>query len=193
MRAWLLGAAVVAAASSGAARAGEWQVTPLAGFRGGGSVEEIGTGDSVSLDEGLVLGLTLGRSVGPEQRIEVVFSRQDSGVSGRSANIDHIHLAGVYEPDNGRSVRGYAVASVGATRFALTGGGADSDVRFSASAGGGARLVLGAHVSARLEVRGWGILANADAKVFCSGGCEFAFAGDGVFQIETTAGLSISF
>jgi hypothetical protein len=54
---------------------------------------------------------------------------------------------------------------------------------------------LGLHVGLRFEARGYGILLNNHSAVFCGGtaGCIVAIKGNGLFQGEVLAGLSIRF
>ena len=63
-------------AVSPAAADGNWEITPFAGFRFGGSVDEIETGRSYSFDGSAGWGLTLGRWIGEDQRVELTWSQQ---------------------------------------------------------------------------------------------------------------------
>jgi hypothetical protein len=54
---------------------------------------------------------------------------------------------------------------------------------------------LGLHVGRRFEARGYGTLLDNHSAVLCGGntGCIIAIKGDGLFQGEVLAGLSIRF
>jgi hypothetical protein len=51
------------------------------------------------------------------------------------------------------------------------------------------------NVGLRFEARGYGILLNNHSEAFCGGaaGCTVAIKGNGLFQGEVLAGLSIRF
>ena len=174
----------------------EWQLTPFVGFQTGGNLDDVSTGRTLDFDAGGVLGITVGRSLDHETRLEGTWSHQRSTLSGTgiSLAVDHLHFAGVYEPEPKKRAGGFVLFSAGVSRLALDQPGLDPETRFSLSIGGGGRFPLGNHISLRLEARGWFIFTNSDGSAFCSqGGCQFRFSGDGILQVEISTGITFAF
>ena len=73
--------------------------------------------------------------------------------------------------------------------------GVSSDTFFSGNLGVGWMVPLGPHAGLKFEARGYGILLNNRSAVFCGGttGCVVAIKGDGLFQGEVLAGISVRF
>ena len=184
-----LGVAMAPAAAEG------WEIVPFAGVRFGGDLEDASTGDRFDFDATPAWGLTLGRVLGEETRIEATWSHQETSLEEGSIDldVDHLHIAGVYEPVPSGRTRGYVLASAGLSRFDSSVAGAGSETRFSLGVGGGARVPLGGRWSLRLEARGWAVLTSGSAGAICSGGCLFVFSGSGLLQLEATAGLAVAF
>ena len=179
-------------AGAGRAVAAEWEVAPFAGMRFGGSFDESSTGAIVDFDPAPAFGITLGRSLARETRVELTWSRQQTELEDRGIDldVDHLHVAGVYAP---RPTGGYVLASAGLTRFEASLAGSSADVGFSLGVGGGARVPVGRKLSLRLEARGWAVLTSGGAGAICSGGCTFFFTGSGLFQLEGSIGLAVPF
>jgi hypothetical protein len=184
-------AAGLALASGGPAGAADWEVAPFAGVRFGGSFDD-SSGAIVDFDPAPAFGITLGRSLARETRVELTWSRQQTALEERSIDldVDHLHIAGVYAP---RPTGGYVLASAGLTRFDSSLAGADTDVGFSLGIGGGARVPIDRRLSLRLEARGWAVLTSGGGGAVCSGGCVFFFSGSGLFQLEGSVGLAVAF
>jgi len=178
-----------------AAHAEDWEITPSVGYRFGGDVEEIQTSRSYDFDGAASYGLTVGRWIADEQRLELTWSRQPSGLSGidYDVDIDYLQFAGAYEPGREKQVGGYVLASLGATRFDPAEAGAESSVFFSGSVGGGGRFRLSERLALRLEGRGYYTLTSGSTTIFCGGGCTFQLSGTGLLQLEFSAGLAIGF
>jgi hypothetical protein len=187
--------AIALTAAAPVASAEDWEVTPFLGFRSGGNVTEIGSGSQVDFDVAPTWGATLGRWISPETRIEGTWSHQSTDLEGFAfgVTIDHLHVAGVYEPVPKGKAGGYVLASAGITHFDPSDAGAGSETRLSGSVGGGGRFRLSPRLSLRAEARVWAILTSANAAVFCDQGCTFAFSGGGLLQFELSLGLAIAF
>ena len=181
-------------ASGGLARAADWEIVPFSGIRLGGSFDE-SSGAIVDFDPAPAFGLTLGRVLTPETRFEATWSRQQTELEDRAIDldVDHLHLAGVYEPRSSGGAGGYVLASAGLTRFDSSIPGASADVGFSLGVGGGARVPLDRRLSLRLEARGWAVLTSGGAGAVCGGGCVFFFTGSGLFQLEGSVGLAVAY
>jgi hypothetical protein len=186
---------IVLVAAAPPARAENWEVTPFLGYRTGGNVTEIESGNQVDFDVTPTWGVSLGRWISPETRIEGTWSHQLTDLEGYAfgVNIDHLHVAGVYEPVPKGKAGGYVLASAGVTNFNPSASGAGSDTRLSGSVGGGGRFRLSPRMSLRAEARLWAVLTSANAAVFCDQGCVFAFSGGGMLQFELSLGLAIAF
>ncbi|MDZ4384277.1 MAG: hypothetical protein U0940_02210, partial [Nitrospirota bacterium] len=68
-----------------------------------------------------------------------------------------------------------------------------SETRISLGLGGGAKLFFTESLGIRLDVRGIYTAINADASIFCSGGCAVQVRSSGFFQGELGAGLILRF
>ena len=194
-RAGLAAAIVLSLATGAPVAAADWEVVPFAGLRAGGAFDDADSGASIDFDATPAWGVTLGRALGPDTRIEGTWSHQSTALEARAVDldVDHLHVAGVYEPVSQDATGGYVLASAGLTRFDSSVPGASSETRFSLGVGGGARVRLDRRLSLRLEARGWAVLTSAGAGAICAGGCEFFFSGSGLFQIEASAGLAVAF
>jgi hypothetical protein len=160
------------------------------GLRFGGQVEEIDTGRTLDFEPSAVFGLTVGRELSPETRIEGTWSHQSTSLDERDLDIrvDYLHVAGVYHPDSDRKSSGFVLVSAGVTLFDAAG---TTDPSFSV--GGGGRFEIGRGIALELEARLWGTLTSASGGVFCAGGCVVEFTGTGVFQLELSTGLVFEF
>ena len=196
LRATLLLAATFLFPSGQGIAAGEkdWELVPFAGMRFGGSFDD-SSGAIVDFDPAPAFGITLGRALGPETRVEATWSRESTELEDRAIDldVDHLHVAGVYEPRSTGGVGGYVLASAGLSRFDSSTAGADADVGFSLGIGGGARVPIDRRLSLRLEARGWAVLTSGGGGAVCSGGCVFFFGGSGLFQLEGSVGLAVAF
>jgi len=182
-------------AATPAVHAENWEVTPFLGYRTGGHVNEIDGGSQVDFDATPTWGVSLGRFISEEKRIEGTWSHQSTDLEGYAlgVNVDHFHIAGVYEPVPKGKAGGFVLVSAGVTHFNPSAAGAGSDTRLSGSVGGGGRFRLSPRLSLRAEARVWGVLTSANAAVFCDEGCVFQFSGGGLLQFELSLGLAIAF
>jgi hypothetical protein len=87
------------------------------------------------------------------------------------------------------------MGGIGATTAKPNRSGLNSETFFSGNLGIGWMVPLGPHIGLRFEARGYGILLNNHSAVFCGGtaGCTVSIKGNGLFQGEVLAGLSIRF
>jgi hypothetical protein len=192
----VLGAALTAAllVAGLPAAAEDWEVTPFAGYRWGGSVDSVDTGGQVNFDSSPLFGVTVGRFFGEEKRFELTWNHQSTelGSDAYGLEIDYLQFAGVYEPLPKGKAGGYVLASAGLARFDPS-SGSGAATYFAGSIGGGGRFRLGERTSWKVEGRLWGVLTAAGAGLHCSGGCVFQFSGSGLLQFEITTGLAIGF
>ena len=105
--------------------------------------------------------------------------------------MDHWQAGGLQEYGRGRLVP-FLTGTLGLTRFASTN---DSEIRFTAGAGGGLKIFPSRHVGVRLDGRVFATFLDADARfVACSsGGCVLSFHADLLWQADFTAGVVFRF
>jgi hypothetical protein len=200
--------AVLASIACGttAARAQGVEITPFGGYRFGGDFFELITDQPVDLDGsvsfGVAVDIPLQRSDGFQ--IEGLFSHQQadltlqptkrSPVRLARATVDH-WLGGGLQEFGGDRVRPFLTGMLGLTRYA--GGGGDSEIRFTLSAGGGVKLFPTRHLGVRLDGRVYTTFVEADVGLFAcssfSGTCIVGFHTDVVWQAEGTAGVVFRF
>jgi len=183
------------------ARAQNVEIAPSIGYRFGGGFFEHITGQSVDLDGARSVGLVLNVPLSNGVQIEGLFTHQHAHVpvpargTRPAANwpisVDHWQAGGLQEYGFG-PVRPFLTGTLGLTRFAATD---DSEIRFTAGAGGGVKLFPTRHVGVRLDGRVFATFVDADAQVgICgSGGCFVRFYADIVWQADFTAGVVFRF
>lgn len=212
----LAGATPVLAADGEPREAGEYlfSVTPIVGYRMGGSLEgEDADGEDaasdVELDDDSVVGVILNApfdSPGGDAYTEWEFyyARQSVGIDSAPAGVDpalelditHYLLGGTYV-GGGERVRPFIAAGIGAAHLSPDAPGHDSDTVFAFGIGGGAQLFPADRVGVRLEGRLLGSVVDSDSAVFCATGtaggatCAFRASGDVLWQWEIFAGLTV--
>jgi hypothetical protein len=177
------------------------ELTPFAGYRFGGGFFELLSGQPVDLDGAPAVGVAFDTPFSSDLQIEGLFSHEHARLmlathpSGPSAlrrmSVDHWMGGGLRELRDG-SMRPFLTGVLGLTRYATRG---DSEIRFTAGAGGGVKLLPVPRVGLRLDGRVFATFVDADARlVACSpGNCFIAFRTDVVWQAEFTAGLVFRF
>jgi hypothetical protein len=194
---------LLAVGATSTAEAQTFELTPFAGWRSGGSFEDVATGTDIDLDDGLGYGLIVGIPWNAQyrSRLELVWSWQSSAVGAPGTgdpwfdlDVHYLHLSGMvpFATSNNRLDVLLSIGA-GATYMVPDIDGAGSEVRFSASAALGLLYHVSDRVGIRLEARGWFTFTDAGGSIFCSGGCAIAFSGSGFVQGELTAGLQIAF
>ena len=188
----------------GHALAGDYEITPLAGYTVGGQFDSTDSDETYDLAEKANFGVILGmrdRSRADDAFYEFLYSRQDtdfatddatlSGDSRFNVDISYFHLGGRYGKTGGQ-VNPFVAAGIGATHFSPEQG--DDETRFSFSLGGGLLVPLGENFSFRLEGRGFGTLFNSRGELFCvNGRCSLRVDSDLFWQFSGFAGLTLSF
>jgi hypothetical protein len=190
----LLGHAAVASAQ-------HVEIAPFVGYRFGGGFFEVVTGSPVDLDGALSLGVVLDVPLSNGVQIEGLFTHQHAHVlvparGSRPAaswpiSVDHWQAGALQEYGRGR-LRPFLAGTVGLTRFAAAD---DSEIRFTAGAGGGVKVFPSRHVGVRLDGRVYATFLDADARfgVCSSGGCFVSFYADVLWQADFTAGIIFRF
>jgi len=186
--------------------ANDYTITPFTGFRASDSLEgeEDATGEivKVNVDETSSFGFILSMRRDRVSTYDLYFSRQDSKLFSRSADvpeggldvrIDYFHLGGTvdYEADK---LRPFATGGLGIARISPANDTSGTETKFSFSLGGGVKVPISENVGLRFEARALGITTSGDRRIFCSNGqCLVQFEGSLFLQYEASVGLSIAF
>ena len=193
-----------------AAAAQTIEVTPMIGYRFGGSLQAVpGTGagePSVELElaDAAAFGVQLGYRVG-EGEIELLYARQDTqletaglftGAPVFDLALETWQVGGTYLfGDDDARARPFVAVGLGLTRMLPEPAGLSDENRFSASFGAGVKLWLGRHVGVRLEGRGFFTVLDSNSRTFCgtTQGCVIHTTGSELSQAEARAGLILRF
>jgi hypothetical protein len=179
------------------ARAQTSEVAALCGIGFGGSVASPVNGGSPDIEAGLVYGGAINTRLSSTWRIEGMFLRQESRVSGEvpGTHTDvalERYLAGFQEELPWGRTRAFGTFLLGATRFAPA--GSNDEWRFTVGLGLGVKVPLSARVGLRFEARGYYTPITVDGVTVCgAGGCVFKYSGSGTFQGDITAGVLFGF
>jgi hypothetical protein len=174
------------------------EIAPFIGYRFGGSVGDTYSAATYGIDGAASAGATVSVLVGKTTAIELLFSRQDTGVDvaaypstqHHALTIDHLMAGAVGEfPGHGGRVHPFMEAYLGLTRIQSRDASGGYSTYGSAALGGGVKLDLSRHLAARFDARAYLIFVNSNAAAACGGGCAFAFSGDAMFQGEVAASL----
>ena len=193
--------AMLAVALLGAnqARAQSVQITPFVGYAFGGSVRDTVLDESRSFDAALAYGGTLNFAISESWRFELLYSRQETKISGNglSPSFDvtiERYLAGFQEEKGEGNIRYFGTFWLGATRFVPGIGGYDAETRFGGGVGLGVKTFPVKNVGLRFEARGFYTLVKGEGGAFCANGtCLFAFSGTSLWQGDVSAGLILAF
>ena len=181
-------------------------ITPYAGLRVSGDMEDGDTGTKFGPDDSSTYGLTLSIPWQPNTELEFWYSHQStdidlSAAGGRSntnLDLDYLHLGGTlfFEPQ--KYAVPFFVFTVGATRADSSEPEAKSDTFPSFSIGGGWQFFPEKRIGLRLEGRVLGTLVDSNSAVFCGvnpagSGCAINLSGDMLWQFELMAGAIFRF
>lgn len=192
--------AAVLVASSGQVHAQTVEVTPFVGYRFGGSFFEVVTGQEVDLDGTSTLGVVVNLPFDYDLQVEALFTHQEGRVvvpqpSGPPTlfpvTVDHWMGGGLREFGRGKA-RPFLTGLLGLTRYGAPG---DNEIRFTISAGGGAKLMPTRFLGARLDGRVFMTFADIEGRaIACTPGvCLFALDATVLWQAEFTAGVVVAF
>jgi opacity protein-like surface antigen len=186
------------------ASAQNFEVAPFIGYRLGGSVKDLYTGQTHRLADSQSEGVTVSFPLaGGPNYAELLYSHQGatvdvnsaSGVKRAPLSVDYWMLGGVRDFSNqGDRARPFLASYLGMTHFSTSDGSIGSANRFSFAVGGGVKLDLSPHVGLRFDARGYLTFVSTSGGMFCGPyGCGASFTGSGFFQGEGTGSLLIKF
>lgn len=185
------------------------ELTPFAGYRGGGEVIDASTDTRHRLDSSSLAGLLVSAPYERGKTLELYYSRQHTAVrsvmisptpapyapspQALALTIDYLHLGGAVPIEKGKHLQTFVSGGLGFTRLKPGVSGLDTELRASLSVGLGLRLPVGEHLALRLESRVLATLFQNNASLFCNGGCTLKVNGNFFYQGEVFAGLAIRF
>jgi len=198
----LLAAICVSSAATAAEEPGNFEITPLGGYRFGGSFDVQGSDDSYELEDSSSFGLILNLRDQANTQWEILYSQQNANAELNSAtaqsrvglDIQVLQIGGTYQGP-GDNWRPYLAATIGGTRFDTSSG---DDTFFSGSIGIGVQIMPESRLGIRFEARAYGTLTDSDTDLFCRTGpdlniCAVRVDGEIFSQIETFAGIVFRF
>ena len=197
-----LGIVVATAALSIPASAQPVEIAPVGGYRFGGGFFEQVTQQSVDLDGAPVFGIVVNVPLHDGLFVEAFASHQQGSVTVPESatapstrwriDVDHFQVGGLQEFFDRRRTRPFLTGLLGLTRYAADG---DNEIRFTASAGGGVKLMPVPRFGLRLDGRLFATFVEVEGRaIACSPGiCLVAFNANIVWQAEFTAALVVGF
>lgn len=201
MRPWVPAVLVLACAVPAVAQRVE--ISPMGGYRLGGSFDLAEQGGIVEVKDSAAFGLHLAVKVAEDGELEALFARQatrlqtDVLFAGEplfDLTLEMYQLGGNYLfREDGEALRPYIGVGLGATRLVPEPAGLESETRFSASIAGGLKAYLGSHFGFRFEVRGFFTVLESDSSLFCARVCTVHTSGTDLSQAEIRGGLIFRF
>lgn len=179
------------------------ELTPIGGYRYGGTIRVEGADSSWNVADSSSFGLIVNLPHDTNTRYEFAYFEQSSeaeldGVTiGRSiVDIEQktLQIGGRYQWP-GEAVYPYLSATIGGTRVEAAG---ERDTFFSGSVGLGLLISPTSRVGVRVEARAHGVFVNSKTDLLCRTGpdlnvCFIRVEGDMLSQIETFAGFVVRF
>jgi hypothetical protein len=199
-RRWLVLAWIACLPASAVAQTVE--IAPVYGYRFGGGFFERVTQQPIDLDGAPSVGVVVNVALHDGLFVEALVTHQEAGFTVPQSAIgpatrwriavDHYQAGGLQEFFDRRRARPFLTGLLGLTRYAADG---DNEIRFTASAGGGVKLMPVPRIGLRLDGRVFATFVEAEGRaIACSPGiCLVAFNADIVWQAEFTAGLVVAF
>ena len=197
-----LGIVVATACFATLAAAQPVEIAPVGGYRVGGGFFEQVTQQSVDLDGAPVFGFVVNVPLHDGLFVEAFASHQQASVTVPESatapatrwriDVDHFQVGGLQEFFDRRRTRPFLTGLLGLTRYAADG---DNEIRFTASAGGGVKLMPVPRFGLRLDGRVFATFVEVEGRaIACSPGiCLVAFNANIVWQAEFTAALVVGF
>ena len=197
-----LGIVVATACFATPAAAQPVEIAPVGGYRFGGGFFEQVTQQQVDLDGAPVFGFVVNVPLHDGLFVEAFASHQEGSVTVPESmtapaarwriDVDHFQVGGLQEFFDRRRTRPFLTGLLGLTRYAADG---DNEIRFTASAGGGVKLMPVPRFGLRLDGRVFATFVEVEGRaIACSPGiCLVAFNANIVWQAEFTAAMVVGF
>jgi len=185
------------------------ELAPFIGYRVGGNIWYDTYGsypgesyvDQYDLDPSVSYGLLVDVALSDSLKIEGLISHQEThldtpgffGPQGPLMTVDH-YQAGLAREFGSDRLRPFLSGLLGVTRYHPKVEGADSEIEFGFSMGGGLKAFLSDNYGVRLDARAHSSFGNGGAGVACGmGGCGFSFGSWGSWQGEFSAAFIFAF
>jgi hypothetical protein len=196
------------------AHAGDkWELTPIVGYRYGGSARETESGTEANIKGSLVYGLILDIKAREDGQYEFIYTHQSTDLDlvdgyvpfyeepvkiDTGLTIDTFQAGGLLFLSPNPRARPYIVLTLGASLVSPQDPDLSGGTYFSGSFGGGYKLYPSKSVGVRLELRGYGTFASDSSEIACSSGggggiCFVGASGTAIWQIEASVGLVLRF
>jgi opacity protein-like surface antigen len=200
----VLGAAAALAAGSVHAadevRTNTFEITPFAGYMGGGEFEDPLDGADRDLDADTNFGVIFDVAAEYWRHYELLYSQQGTTIQGETpidVDVQYLQLGGIVSHPDMERVIPYFGITVGAAQFSPDAPGLDDETKFAMTIGGGMRIPITDHIGVRFDARGFITFFDTNADVFCvsSGGatCRIRASGSSFFQYAAALGVTIGF
>lgn len=177
-----------------------WTVSPFAGYRFGGSLENSVTGNKVTVDDNLSYGLELDFDpMDSGLKFALLYSHQDTSADVQSLvpnskidlDVDQIMVGAIQELYDDK-FRPFVGAYIGATYMRPS--GFDEALRFGFGLTVGMNYYITKHFGVRLDLRGFGTLVDNDTGFLCAnGGCLVNWSGSVMWQGEVAGSIFVTF
>lgn len=195
--------AILFCSSAAHAADGKFEITPMFGYRFGGTFDIEGTDQSYEVEDSSSVGLILNLRDQSNTQWELLYTNQSTDAKLSSGDllqplvgidIQVLQIGGTYQ-GSGAKLRPYLAATIGGTHISSD---ADSDSFFSGSIGVGLQIMPESRVGIRVEARAYGTLTDSDTDLFCRTGpdqniCAVRVDGKVLGQFETFAGVVFRF
>jgi len=191
------------AADGNDAADGKFEITPMFGYRFGGTFEIEGTDQAYELDDSSSVGLILNLRDQSNTQWELLYAQQSTDAKLSSGvllqplvgiDMQILQIGGTYQ-GSGEKLRPYLAATIGGTHISSD---SNSDTFFSGSIGVGLQIMPESRVGIRVEARAYGTLTSSNTDLFCQTGpdqniCAVRVDGKVLGQFETFAGVVFRF
>lgn len=202
----VLAAGLAALAVALPAAASDFEITPLVGYRAGGSFRDSSVNETRDLNEDMSFGIALDLRRDAETQWEVTYSRQDTDIEPLAGStvagpldlrVEYLQIGGTYffsETDH-KGFDPYVVGGLGITRFAPDIAGINDRIKPSLNIGIGMRFPVSKRVALRLEGRGYVTILDSEGSVFCSSdaanaACVIHARTRALWQVEALFGVA---
>jgi hypothetical protein len=182
-----------------------FEITPFAGFAGGGEFESV-DGEDVEdrdLDSDTAFGVFVDIMADvPERQYELLYAQLGGEIEGEvtpiDIDVDYLHIGGIVNFTDTRWVVPYFGMTAGATRLDPDSPDLSGDTKLSFSIGGGLKVPFTNHFGMRFDMRAFVTLLGSDANIFCGsngegGTCAIRAKSDTFTQFSTSLGFSFAF
>ena len=193
-----LGCSLCGTAAAADQEQGQFELTALVGYRGGGDFDELEGPANPNIEPEVSYGIALGWLATPQTRYELLYDLQQTDIQdlGVDLDVEHLHIGGTATFGDSDGAEPYISGGLGATRFQPSNG--DDETRFSISIGFGVDMPVNERLGFRLEARGYLVSMSSDSEIFCvsgssGGSCLVRAAGDTMFQYSLLGGIGLKF